>query len=330
MTDISLIICSRNRAATLRECLASLDAQVLRRFDVEVVVVDSASDDDTGKVIAAYAEGASTPVRCLRAELPGVARAQNLALQHATGELLVFTDDDCRLSPDYFDTLAAHFDRNIYDYGGGRILHGEADADDRMAATDWLGEEEVMVLPPRSMLLPGTIQGANMFFMRRVFEHIGGFSELLGPGSVVGSGADTEFSMRACLAGFRGVCLGQVRIFHHHGNRAGSAEAARVVLRYARGRGGFFASLVAQGLPRGFDYWKRWMGAAGGRPNQIDVVRLINEFRGAADFLEALLQCPKPARPGWRRDYPEVMPASVGATSPAAAEGSEPAAPSVS
>ena len=322
MADISLIICSRDRAEVLRQGLQALEPEALARFDVEVLLVDSASSDATAEVMRAYAAKAPHPVTCLRAEQPGVARAQNLALRQARGELMVFTDDDCRLAPDFFDALAAGFDRSRFDFGGGRIVHGEADADPGMAATSWLAEDEVMVIPPRRMMYTGTIQGANMFAKRQVFQRIGGFSELLGPGSVVGSGADTEFSMRACMTGFRGVMLGRVVVSHHHGKSEGSAEAQQVMARYARGRGGYYASLITLGAQEGFGYWRRWMGEGRGRPNPQDVERLVGEFRAAADYMEALLQCPPPARPGWRGDYPDVIP-QARAVQPAPAAGSE-------
>ncbi len=327
MTDISLIICSRDRAEALRENLSHIDLQALKAFDVELMLVDSASSDATGEVMRRFARSADAPVRLLRAEQPGLTRAQNIALRHAAGELIVFTDDDCRLAPDYFQALAAHFDRDRFDFGGGRIEHGEANADDRMAATGWLAEDQVMVLPPKDLLFPGTIQGANMFAKRAVFEAIGGFSELLGPGSVVGSGADTEFSQRASHAGFRGVVLGPVLVRHFHGNQAGSPQAQKVVRRYDRGRGGYFASLMALGRREVFSYWHRWMGV-GNRPKRPDIVRLIFELRGAADFLEASLKLPPPARRGWRADYPDVMPPP--ADSATGALRSDPAAPTVS
>jgi glycosyltransferase involved in cell wall biosynthesis len=61
---ISIIVCTRNRAPAILECLTSIAVAVSASSadHVELVVVDNGSEDDTGKVIKMWA--ASTATRC--------------------------------------------------------------------------------------------------------------------------------------------------------------------------------------------------------------------------------------------------------------------------
>lgn len=95
---ISVVIPTRGRAAALADTLASVAA--CDPLPGEIVVVDG-EPELTGLAAARAAElngvelvAASSP--------PGVSRQRNLGIERATGELLVFLDDDVRVEPDFF------------------------------------------------------------------------------------------------------------------------------------------------------------------------------------------------------------------------------------
>jgi len=89
---ISVVIPVHNGAATLPRCLEALVASVYE--NVEIIVVDDASTDDTPAVAARY------PCRLLRLpENVGAARAKNFGAQEAKGEILFFTDADVYVPP---------------------------------------------------------------------------------------------------------------------------------------------------------------------------------------------------------------------------------------
>jgi glycosyltransferase involved in cell wall biosynthesis len=86
--QVSVIIPTHNRAALVREAVASVKAQTYRDF--EVLVVDDASTDATWEALAAWRE-----VRVLRhACRRGVAAARNTGIDAARGEWLAFLDSD--------------------------------------------------------------------------------------------------------------------------------------------------------------------------------------------------------------------------------------------
>jgi glycosyltransferase involved in cell wall biosynthesis len=95
VTSASILICTYNRAALLREALAALQAMTPPAdCDVEIVVVDNNSSDSTGAVIAAASAEARMPVVALHESRQGKSFALNRGLAVARGDIVVLTDDD--------------------------------------------------------------------------------------------------------------------------------------------------------------------------------------------------------------------------------------------
>lgn len=94
--EASVIIATRNRAGALQKTLHSLASQDLRDVEWELFVVDNGSADDTQDVIAAARE--TLPIVPLIQPVPGKNRALNTALPRVHGHLVIFTDDDVRVS----------------------------------------------------------------------------------------------------------------------------------------------------------------------------------------------------------------------------------------
>jgi glycosyltransferase involved in cell wall biosynthesis len=94
---ITVIVPTFNRADRLREAVESVLAQPLA--ELEVLVVDDGSTDDTAAVITSLQERDSRVV-CLSQANQGVAAARNHGLDRARGDLIAFLDSDDRWSPD--------------------------------------------------------------------------------------------------------------------------------------------------------------------------------------------------------------------------------------
>ena len=114
-STLSLVIVSYNRSRDLLECLAALDRQEHRDF--EVLVVDNGGNE------AAHALLPLHPVKWLRmAENRGATHGRNVGVAHAAGEVVVFLDDDCQAAPDLTAAMAEAFsDPAIYALRG-RVL----------------------------------------------------------------------------------------------------------------------------------------------------------------------------------------------------------------
>lgn len=119
---VSVVIPAFHSDTTIADCLQSLRGQTFRDF--EVIVVNSSPEERTRLIV----EERFSEVRFEQAPsrlLPHAAR--NRGVERARGELLVFTDPDCRARPDWLERLVASLD------AGHRLVCGAIELDD----TDW-------------------------------------------------------------------------------------------------------------------------------------------------------------------------------------------------
>ncbi len=96
--NVTVVVPTRDRSAALAGCLRALEGQ-----GVEVIVVDDASVDAgaVAKVVAAL-----PTARLVVGEGRGPAAARNLGAAAAEGDVICFTDDDCRPRPGWAAALA--------------------------------------------------------------------------------------------------------------------------------------------------------------------------------------------------------------------------------
>lgn len=106
---VSVVVCTYNRAATLRLALESLARQRLSGGTFEVVVVDDGSTDPTPGVVGDRVLAAPHPLRYVRTPegARGVAKARNLGVATAAAPWIAFFDDDQIAESDWLDRLLA-------------------------------------------------------------------------------------------------------------------------------------------------------------------------------------------------------------------------------
>ncbi len=107
--DISVAVCTYNRAETLRRALGSLlDQDTAGAFSYEIVVIDDGSTDHTGDVVREAARsGTAIPVTYVHKEGGGIAAARNEAVERARGKWIAFFDDDQWAEPRWLAGLHA-------------------------------------------------------------------------------------------------------------------------------------------------------------------------------------------------------------------------------
>jgi GT2 family glycosyltransferase len=104
---LSVIIPTHERASRLRNTLAALGAQSLPREAFEVIVVDDGSSETTRAELRRLA--APVPFTLIEKPQGGLASARNAGAERATGDVLLFLDDDVVPGPDTLrEHLASH------------------------------------------------------------------------------------------------------------------------------------------------------------------------------------------------------------------------------
>ncbi len=186
---VSVVVASYNGASTLRTCLQSLAA--LNYPDYEVILVDDGSTD-TSPAVAAEFPGVRT-LRHPRNE--GLSTARNTGIEAATGEIVAFTDADCRADEDWLHHLVGDLLRSGFVGMGG---HNLLPSDDSAVAA------AVMASPggPAHVMLDDRvaehIPGCNMAFHRWALVEIGGFDPLFRR-----AGDDVDVCWRLQQRGYR-------------------------------------------------------------------------------------------------------------------------------
>ena len=216
--NVSIVVCTYNRAELLRDALASLvRLRTDGRFRYEVVVVDNASTDHTACVIGELSQVSSDEEarsHALRGNVPsatlrgvveprhGVSCARNRGIEEARGRWIAFFDDDQVADPDWLLRLLEMAERTGARCVGGAVrLLLPADVLDGLPAVcrELLGESVGMDVACRytRRRAPGT---GNLLVQRSVFDEIGRFDE-----SLHEAGEDTDLYRRILRGGNRGM-----------------------------------------------------------------------------------------------------------------------------
>jgi glycosyltransferase involved in cell wall biosynthesis len=185
---VSVVVACYNGARTLKSCLDSL--LNLNYPDYEVILVDDGSTDATPQIASLY-----KTVRYFRQANHGLAVARNSGIAAATGEIIAFTDADCRADEDWLYYLTGDLlNSRFAGIGGPNYLPPE---DSPVAAA-------VMVSPggPAHVMLTDRIAehipGCNMAFYKWVLEEIGNFDSIFRR-----AGDDVDICWRLQQQGYR-------------------------------------------------------------------------------------------------------------------------------
>jgi len=174
MTSVSVVVPTRNRSRLLATTLRSVLWQ--RDVELEVVVVEDASTDDTAEMVTGLADPRVTLVR--RDAPRGPSTARNEGAERARGEWLAFCDDDDVWAPDKVAVQVAAAEEGGRDwaYVGSVNVGGALEV---VSGGPPPEPEEVVAALPRYNAVPGG--GSNVILRRPLLEHLGGFDERLPP-----------------------------------------------------------------------------------------------------------------------------------------------------
>ena len=205
---ITVILCTYNRCQSLAKTLDSIaSSQVPDSINWEVLVVDNNSSDSTRESVGGFCSRYVGRFRYVFESQPGKSYALNTGIREASGNILVFVDDDVTVAPTWLQNLTCALHTGEWAGSGGRIILQWPAVLPR-----WLAIEA----PYSRHCFPGFDKGqkahalteppfgANMAFRREMFEKYGVFRTDLGPSAIPGippHSEDTEFARRLIAAG---------------------------------------------------------------------------------------------------------------------------------
>jgi glycosyltransferase involved in cell wall biosynthesis len=241
----AVVVSSRNRG----EKIAALVESVLRsdERDFEFVLVDQSDNDETQTAIQRFLS--DRRLRTVRSDQRGASRGRNLGISHTTAPIIAITDDDCMVPPEWITQMMAPFA-----------------ADPRVGVTfcnvDPVPVEELGMTPQiqfpecRTLVTPEdgwasakrrSVLGAGMAVRRTAIEALGGFDDLLGPGSSFPSGEDNDLMWRALARNWSVHHTNKTAVLHDGFRKQN--DLRELIKRDLWGAGGSMAKFLKAG------YW---------------------------------------------------------------------------
>lgn len=259
---ISVIVCTRNRAASLRRMLDSATAlKIPQDLSWEFIVVDNGSTDDTAAVVVSFAD--RLPVRCVVETDPGLSNARNRGVDECRGDLVIWTDDDVIMDPEwlsaYDDAAKLYPDAGFF---GGNITPILEEPTSLLFAKNFqhpvletLMARRSYAEPPSTLTYEQLPFGAN-FAVRKSWQRKHLFDPRLGVSPRHNrSGEETHFLHEIMKKGAQGVSVPASKVSHFI---PASRQTASYVRRYAAAQGETWAlircqpdfALSSEGVPR--------------------------------------------------------------------------------
>ncbi len=258
---VSVVIPTYNRAVSLRRLLAALDACQRPAGGVEIIVVDDGSTDDT-KAVAEHAG-----VHYLSQPNYGPACARERGWRSASGDVIVFLDDDVVPAPDAVCKLCEAL--QTADGVGARIVP----LDPAPVVAHYMHADGLVNHRIVNKRVHYLITAASAF-RREALEQIGGF-DLTFPRA---AGEDVDLTRRLIEAGFVLRVAPDALVQHDHRSRF------RGLLSTCYRYGTAYRLLARRHSAVRFETWRN----AALRLNPFEWVRLYNRYRAEVSMLRSL------------------------------------------
>jgi O-antigen biosynthesis protein len=198
----SVVVCTRNGAKTLRECLTGV--LELDYPNLEVLVIDDGSTDSTPEIAREF------PFQVISSGGRGLGHARNRGLHASTGEIVAYLDDDAYPGPQWLKYIASTLSTTEHAGVGGPNM---APAESALVAQC---VDHAPGLPTHVLVddrVAEHIPGCNMAFRRDRLEKVGGFDP-----QFLTAGDDVDLCWRLQERGWTLGFNAAATVFHHRRN----------------------------------------------------------------------------------------------------------------
>lgn len=236
-SDVTVVICTRNRPKYLKNCLERLQHQITR--PAEILVVDNASStEETREVAEAFGN-----VRYVREDTPGLDYARNRGAIEARTGVVAYTDDDTIPNEYWLFRIHETFRDPSVAAMTGLVIAASLETEAEIIFEKyWPFNRGYVSKLYDNNFFSATLKtgppvweigaGANMAFRKNVFEEVGYFDERLDVGAA-GCSGDSEQWYRILANGFTIVYNPLAVVGHSH--RSSISDLKKQLYGYMRG-----------------------------------------------------------------------------------------------
>jgi cellulose synthase/poly-beta-1,6-N-acetylglucosamine synthase-like glycosyltransferase len=176
----TIIVAARNEEANILRCLKSLDKLIYPENKLEIIIVNDRSTDNTGKIIDEFISGKSgfkkIDTEKTIGELKGKTNALANAIQISSGEIILTTDADCEVNPNWVKTIASYYTMDV----GVVCGFTNQDAYNQFSGMQALDFIYLLLVASGTINLgyPVSCIGNNMSYRKKAYEDVGGYESL--------------------------------------------------------------------------------------------------------------------------------------------------------
>lgn len=175
--NVSIIIAARDEAANIEKTIADLLAQDYEKANLEIIFIDDHSTDNTAEIIKSYEAQGITLISLNESNTINSykKKAIETAIGNAKGDLIITTDADCRMGPNWLKTIVSY-----YQQGGYKMISSPVVYDQEQSLFERAQSLEFLFLIGMGASTignnkPSTCNGANLAYEREAFYEVGGF-----------------------------------------------------------------------------------------------------------------------------------------------------------
>jgi glycosyltransferase involved in cell wall biosynthesis len=246
-TEVSVVLPTRNRWGMLGQALRSAFEQ--QDVDLEVIVIDEASSDETPAGLGRIDDPRLTVIRHDAPE--GVARARNAAIERARGRWISFLDDDDLLAPDNFRTQLGHAE----DPSVVLLYSGRVEVDEALTVQHLSPPNDPEGLERRILL--GNVVGppSGVLVRSDALERVGAFDESFS------AMADWDLWIRIATLGPAKVSTEPLLAYRRHSGSMTVAKGDEVLDEFERLGAKHGPAAATQGIEFGAEFVGPWVAS---------------------------------------------------------------------
>lgn len=224
---VSIIIPTKNNADILEKCLESIRNLDYPDDEIEVIIVDGHSTDDTVEIAR------KCGCKVVYEDAGTIGGARNIGVEHSEGDYIVFIDADCVVDRDWLKNLIREFrDEKVASVGGPNIT-----PEDDTEFAKCIGEALKLLSIPGARYAFNADRvveihhnpTCNSAYRRSIFQEVGGFNPKLITCD------DEELDYRIRKKGYRILFTPHARVYHYR--RSTWKSFAKMAWNYGVGRG---------------------------------------------------------------------------------------------